>query len=207
MAKRTLAIDTATAACSVALFESRTLLASEYHEIGRGHAEKLVPLVASFPDKGFAHNIIVNCGPGSFTGVRIGISVAKALGLAWNATVSGYQCLHLVAAQALREMDVACSVCVVMQAGHGQFFIQNFSENCIAQDELESLEPDKATQKVQSSYIAGSGVKDLFNMTGINNRQIQSFPNAAEVMLLNEAARSLNVVPIYGRDPDAVAIV
>ncbi|WP_246218728.1 tRNA (adenosine(37)-N6)-threonylcarbamoyltransferase complex dimerization subunit type 1 TsaB [Parasphingorhabdus halotolerans] len=98
---RLLAIDTATPACSVALFDHGEIVASNYQEIGRGHAERLIPMIKALPDNGRAKKIIVNCGPGSFTGVRIGLSAAKALALAWNAKVSAYQCLHLIAAQAL----------------------------------------------------------------------------------------------------------
>jgi len=85
MGARLLAIDTATIACSVALFEDGALIAADYAEIGRGHAEKLIPAIAQLPHRGRADKILVNCGPGSFTGVRIGISAAKALALAMHA--------------------------------------------------------------------------------------------------------------------------
>ena len=84
MGERVLAIDTATVACSVALFEDNALIASDYGEIGRGHAERLIPAIALLPDRGKADRILVNCGPGSFTGVRVGISAARALALAWR---------------------------------------------------------------------------------------------------------------------------
>ena len=54
MGERLLAIDTATIACSVALFEDGALIASDYAEIGRGHAEKLIPAIAQLPDRGKA---------------------------------------------------------------------------------------------------------------------------------------------------------
>ena len=127
MGERLLAIDTATVACSVALFEDGALIAADYAEIGRGHAEKLIPAIAQLPDRGRADKILVNCGPGSFTGVRIGISAAKALALAWGAEIHGYSCLSLVAAQALDQLDKPQPVCVAMLAGHGEYFLQNFS--------------------------------------------------------------------------------
>ena len=96
----TLAIDCVGTGCSVALFDDRAVLAHEHLDIGRGHAERLVPLIATLPDKGRADCIAVNVGPGSFTGVRIGLSVARALGLAWGAEVLGYSALDLTAAVA-----------------------------------------------------------------------------------------------------------
>src|SRR3546814_7003579 len=84
---RTLVIDTATEACSVALFENDELMARRHAIVGRGHAERLLPLIADFPDKGRADRIAVDIGPGSFTGVRIGLAAARALSFAWGAAL------------------------------------------------------------------------------------------------------------------------
>ena len=69
---RTLVIDTATRACSVALFDGKQLLAAQHEVIGRGHAERLLPLIAALPNNGKADQIMVDVGPGSFTGIRVG---------------------------------------------------------------------------------------------------------------------------------------
>ena len=77
----TLVIDTATKACSVGLFDGDSVVASHYEVIGRGHAERLLPLIAALPDRGRADRIMVDVGPGSFTGIRVGVAAARALGL------------------------------------------------------------------------------------------------------------------------------
>ena len=64
---RLLAIDTATEACSAALFENGRLVAGTREVIGRGHAERLVPMIAELPGRGQAERIAVSLGPGSFT--------------------------------------------------------------------------------------------------------------------------------------------
>ena len=118
---RTLVIETATEACSIALFEGGEEVAHDHRVLGRGHAETLVPMIADLPGKGRAERILVSLGPGSFTGVRIGIATARALGFAWSAHVLGYPTLALVAAMA--EAEGAPEVTVCMTGGHGEWFV------------------------------------------------------------------------------------
>lgn len=202
MGKLILTIDTATTACSVALFKDKQLIASAYEEIGRGHAEKLVPMIAQMPEKGRADRIIVNCGPGSFTGVRIGLSAAKALAMAWHTEISGYQCLDLVAAQALTEMKHPAPVFVVMIGGHGEYFVQNFAADGSATDDLLSLSPEAALLQAKAKHFAGSAAQSLAALTdGVTFHSI--LPNAAKSIFLSERYEYLKPTPIYGRAPDA----
>ena len=92
---RTLVIDTATPALSVALFAGDALIGHAHEVIGRGHAERLLPAIAALPDGGRAERILVSCGPGSFTGIRVGIAAARALAFAWSADLIGYATLAL----------------------------------------------------------------------------------------------------------------
>jgi len=202
MGNRVLTIDTATTACSVALFEDKRLIANSFEEIGRGHAEKLVPLIAQLPDKGRADQILVNCGPGSFTGVRIGLSAAKALAMAWHAKISGYQCLHLVAAQALAEMKHPIPVFIAMIGGHGEYFVQNFAADGSALDALLSLSPEAALLERKADYFAGSAAEPLASLAG-DVLYSTILPDAAESILLSEPQEYLDAAPIYGRAPDA----
>ncbi|VWX57511.1 tRNA (adenosine(37)-N6)-threonylcarbamoyltransferase complex dimerization subunit type 1 TsaB [Sphingorhabdus sp. 109] len=202
MGERLLAIDTASPACSVALFENGALIAASYAEIGRGHAEKLVPAIAKLPDRGKADKILVNCGPGSFTGVRIGISAAKALALAWGSDIHGYNCLALVAAQALDQLEQPEPICVAMLAGHGQYFVQNYCANGKPAGDFASLTPEQAVQEVRADVIAGSAATELATLAG-SKRDISILPNAAHIFLVAEDMKNMFPKPDYGRKPDA----
>ncbi len=202
MAHRILSIDTATTACSVALFEDHAVVASYYEEIGRGHAEILIPMIARLPNKGRADQIKVNCGPGSFTGVRIGLSAAKALGMAWHAKITGYQCLDLVAAQALAEMEHPAPVYVVMIGGHGEYFVQNFTADGHSVDGLMSLPPEQALQRAKADHFAGSGAEILAKLGDMTSFQTL-LPSAEKSALLRNDYRYVEASPVYGREPDA----
>jgi tRNA threonylcarbamoyladenosine biosynthesis protein TsaB len=180
---RVLAIDCATEACSAALFEDSALLDGRREILGRGHAERLVPMIAELPDKGRAQRIVVSLGPGSFTGVRIGLAAARALGLAWGAEVLGYPTLALVAAMAREQCPGPVTVC--MTGGHGEWFVQDFAADGEPERPLASLAPTRAAEIAAHDFVAGSQAEALVNLRG------------------SGTALPLLPVPIYGRGPDA----
>ena len=109
-----LAIDTATEAMSVALHDASTVCAHRFELIGRGHAERVLPLVQEvLAEQGWALSdltaLAVGRGPGAFTGVRIGISVAQGLAYGLGIPVVGVSDLEAVAVGAL-ELAAASGI-------------------------------------------------------------------------------------------------
>jgi tRNA threonylcarbamoyl adenosine modification protein YeaZ len=199
---RTLVIDSATEACSVGLFEDGALLAGTYEVIGRGHAERLVPMIAELPDKGRAERIVVSLGPGSFTGTRIGLAAARALGLAWQAEVLGYPTLALVAAMAQAKGAEHVTVC--MTGGHGEWFVQDFEPGGRPETEVASLTPQQARNRGCYSHVAGSKAVELAASQGDELfTPLDLLPDARKALLLSEALFTTDLSPIYGRPPDA----
>ncbi|QYU66061.1 tRNA (adenosine(37)-N6)-threonylcarbamoyltransferase complex dimerization subunit type 1 TsaB [Leptolyngbya sp. 15MV] len=198
---RTLAIDCATEACSVALFEDGALVAHDHRVLGRGHAEHLVPMIAGLPDKGRAARILVSRGPGSFTGVRIGVATARALAIAWRATVLGYPTLALVAAMARAEHG-AVPVSVAMNGGHGEWFIGEFGGDGMPRGDTLSLPPPEAARLARHDVVAGTRAEALVALRGAGSA-CDLAPDARHVPGLPPALLTDDSGPIYGRAPDA----
>lgn len=194
---RTLVIETATAACSVALIDAGAVVASAHEVVGRGHAERLLPMIASLPDGGRADAILVDCGPGSFTGIRVGIAAARGLGLGWNVPVRGFSSLPLVAGAAFAADTALDRLAVVLEGGHGEVFMQPFARDpLVATADFASLPPAEAMARLDATAV-GNGVR--FLSEGGRER----LPDAADVVLLPPALIDLPPRPIYGRAPDA----
>jgi tRNA threonylcarbamoyl adenosine modification protein YeaZ len=198
---RTLVVDTATEACSVALFEDGSLLAGDWRMLGRGHAESLVPMVAALPGRGRADRIAVSLGPGSFTGLRVGLAAARALGLAWGVPVLGYPTLALVAAMARQDAG-AVPVCVVMSGGHGEWFVGAFDAAGASQHPALSLAPADAVGTCTSEIAAGSQA-EAFIARRQSGHALPLWPDARCFPLLGDAALEADPQLIYGRPPDA----
>lgn len=198
----TLAIDCSTEACSIALFAADgELVAHDHRVLGRGHAERLVPMIAALPDRGRSSRILVALGPGSFTGIRIGIAAARALGLAWRAQVLGYPTLALVAAMARAERGAA-PVDVAMHGGHGEWFVQSFDTGGMPRAEVRSLAPETAARALTAELVAGTEAAALVERRG-HGTPFAAHPDARHARALPRAVLTAELRPIYGRAPDA----
>ena len=200
----TLAIECATEACSVALFDGGELIAGDFRMLGRGHAEALVPMIDGLPGKGRAARILVGLGPGSFTGLRIGIAAARALGLAWGAPVLGYPTLALVALGA-REQAGAQPVLAATTAGHGEWFCQHYDAAGMAAGPLATLAPVAAVALLHAGedrLVAGSQAEALVARAG-TGRGLALWPDARLARALPPTLLTAVLAPIYGRTPDA----
>jgi len=128
---RVLAIDTALAACAAAVLDTEHgIVASESLPMVRGHAEALVPLIARVlkqSDTGFRDlgRIAVTTGPGSFTGVRVGLAAARGFGVATAVPVVGVSTLTVYAAPYLAG-NGKTPVVAAIDARHGHVFLQVF---------------------------------------------------------------------------------
>ena len=193
-----LVIESATAACSVALLDGDRLIDERHEIVGRGHAERLVPMIAELLAGRIPSSILVDCGPGSFTGVRVGLAAAHGLAIGWRVPLAGCSSLALIAAAA-----DAAELAVALHGGHGQLFVQSYRHGPLApQDALQSLAPADAAAAIGAHAVYGSGAEALVSARGYGTAH-DALPRAADAARLPPDLAALPPRPIYGRAPDA----
>lgn len=195
-----LALDTATPACTAALIAADgTLIARRDELIGRGHAEHLMPLIAEMLDGHVPSHILVGVGPGSFTGVRIGIAAAHGLAIGWDVPLRGLSTLALIASGAPGDGRIA----VALSGGHGELFVQEYDRPRLKPlGDVRSLAPAAAAQAISAPLVAGTGAAALVTARG-HGEALELAPSAANALALPPALRSLAPSPVYARPPDA----
>lgn len=191
----------------MALIDGDTIIAAVNERVGRGHAERLIPMIASLPGGGRAEVILAGCGPGSFTGIRIGLAAARGLALAWGGSAFGYSTLGLTAATYFQTVQDSTgdvdAVTIVNEAGHGEVFVQRFGRAPFtALSALTSLTPEDAALHLAGATLGGSAAHKIAALVPVRSH-LPSDPDARYVMQLSPPERSLAPSPIYGRAPDA----
>ncbi|WP_037504110.1 tRNA (adenosine(37)-N6)-threonylcarbamoyltransferase complex dimerization subunit type 1 TsaB [Sphingomonas jaspsi] len=196
-----LALDTSTAACTAALLDpDGSIIAARDIEIGRGHAERLVPMIEDMLSGHVPTRIIVGVGPGSFTGLRVGIAAAHGMAIGWSVPLTGMNSLALLVAG---SPDEDGKVAAAVSGGHGELFVQTFDRHKLnTHGPVMNLRPDEAAAITDAPVVVGSGAEALVAARG-RGQALPLFPSASNAMKLPPLLRSLDCKPIYARAPDA----
>ena len=203
--KSLLAIDTSTENCSVALVHDGKLTTRDI-ESPREHSQKLLPFVEEVLDSAGVSlaeldGLVVGAGPGSFTGVRIGVSMAQGLAFSADLPVYPVCSLQALAQQAIRKNDVA-GVVACIDARMGEVYYALYAnENgvAVAQSEPAVAKPDTNiidTGRLKGWGTAGTGW-DVYADILDENHELQHSDNSR----LPLAEDMLTVVNGAGVDP------
>ena len=156
-----LAIDTAGTGCYAALYDSGTdtVLGSAGADIGRGHAERLMEFVdgalaAAGLDLPSVERVAVTVGPGSFTGIRVGVAAARGLALALGVPAVGVSSLAALAA----DRQAGTPLLVAMDAKRDEVYWQAFAADgqALSPPALASLEEARGIAAAADGALAGS---------------------------------------------------
>ncbi len=212
---RVLAMDTALEACSVAVVDttSDTVIACESVPMQRGHAEALMPMIARVLQQAGGlesiERLAVTVGPGSFTGIRVGLAAARGLALATKIPLVGLPTLVVMAAPLLAEDD-GKAVAAAIDARHGRVFFQVLGpggRNLVSARLITTKEAVRSIG-VGAAHLVGSGAEEILKAAGNDIRfDVAPSGNAPDPVWL---ARLSSVVqpgklpkPLYLRAPDA----
>ncbi|WP_024509610.1 tRNA (adenosine(37)-N6)-threonylcarbamoyltransferase complex dimerization subunit type 1 TsaB [Bradyrhizobium sp. ARR65] len=213
-----LAIDTALDACAAAILDSGTgtLIAQATQPMKRGHAEALMPLVAGvMRDAGLPFaaldRIAVTTGPGSFTGLRVGLSAARGIALAAEKPVVGLTTLSAYAAPVVSENDEHPIISGI-DARHDQVYFQVVGGNGSSLVEPKVAPIAEALQACRfgAPYLVGNAARILAERWPSDapppvKVDAQAAPDIAWVAWLGAAVdpAAAPARPFYLRPPDA----
>jgi tRNA threonylcarbamoyladenosine biosynthesis protein TsaB len=173
-AVRILCIETALSGCSVCLVENENILAQSISCIPNSASDKLHELVAEVLEKSDLQlkdiqAIAVSNGPGSYTGLRIGVAAAKGYAYALHVPIIAISTLQIMAAAVKYRYHISADYYIpAIDARRNEIFLAMFDKNLNACMAESPLIMDHTTKKMfdqsQKNYLFGSGAQKLFDM-------------------------------------------
>ncbi len=223
-----LALDSACASCSAAIWDDDQILSQKFEAMSRGQSENLMPIVSQVikeSNKSISdiEALSVTLGPGAFTGIRICLSAARGLALALKKPLIGVSTMEaLLAGQDLTRFTGSL-VAVIIETKRQDLYVQLFNVKGMALSKPEALLPLDILKKCQDLnnggpvYLCGDGA-DRFGQTceeanleiiwGSGNSQPNAgvFGRVALEKLKHEGVEAFMVspAPLYLRPPDAI---
>ena len=213
-----LSVDTSSSNCAVALLEDNNLIDENSLNNGKTHSENLMPLIAELLERNNIELknidlIAVSIGPGSFTGIRIGIASVKAIAEVHNIKIVGVTSLETLAKIDNSEKNKIC----LLDARNNQVYFGIFDKNY---DLIEDYKADdinnliKTMKKYENSVVIGDGAilhKDLLEKNIIDIEILKDYIQTAEntgkigykKFLNGKVENADTIIPFYLRKSQA----
>ena len=223
-----LAFDTCFDGCSVCVAQMRgearadtvVELASAFERFETGHAERLVPMIGEAMERAGLDfheidRIAVTVGPGTFTGMRIGVAAARGLALATGAALVGASSLAVMAEVATRELGTgnAGDLAIAVDARRGEVYVQLFGVGGLDAKSLPAVLSIAEAARIGDGgplVIAGSGAAAVAAAAASEGRQVTAclpdlLPDARALAHMAAVLDTVEgpLLPLYLRPPDA----
>lgn len=206
-----LALDSATSACSVALWQDGIVRGRRFSAMARGQSEALIPMVAeAMAEAGESFSrldlLAVTVGPGAFTGIRIGLAAARGLALATGLPLAGITTLEAVAAGIPAAERNGRRLVVALESKRDEVWVQAFAEDLSPLCAPQALLPEDIARRFPGPLLVAGDAAPRVLGDDIALSQAASLPDAAIVAALAatrwSAGNALPPEPLYLRPAD-----
>jgi tRNA threonylcarbamoyladenosine biosynthesis protein TsaB len=209
-----LALETSSSLCAVCLYDEDAgkVVAEVSNDIGRGHAERLMDdIERALKCAGLTYKDVTalacGVGPGSFTGIRVGVAAARGFGLALKVPVHGVTSLQAIALQAREIAD--SYILAAIDAGREDVYLQKFDTNAMPVDSAKAVHVSELSTAITASpiLICGSGAARFSSLAPSLDVSIYGLAMVATAAAVAKSAAntamSVSPKPLYLRAPDA----
>ena len=204
-----LAVDCAHEDCSAAFYDGTRVVSETIERMERGQAERLIPMVqkvlakvgASFAD---VESVAVTTGPGSFTGVRVGLAAADGIALAAGLPMTGVSVLDVLAWKTVREHPEIQKVCLILETKRDDYYVQCFQSGAPVTD-AAAMTAGEIKAFIADGYVsAGNGVARFVEENGAVPVCDVSMPTAGDVAVFAAGMRPEKKYPqaLYLREAE-----
>lgn len=204
-----LAIDSAHNACSSAYFDGNNIVSEIVREMERGQAECLIPMIQNVlkqaqVDFNDIDAVAVTTGPGSFTGVRVGLAAADGIALAAGLPMIGVSVPEVLAWKIYQYNPKLEKVCLILETKRDDFYVQCYIQGkCAGEPSAKTVEEIKSF--CPEYTFAGNGIQRLSEeiKTPFNVCPVE-MPTAADVALVAAHKKPKNEFPaaLYLREAE-----
>lgn len=191
---RILSIDTALNACGLAAIDEGKILFHHHQTMQNQQAEYLNPALQKLMQAAalkFSEidAVAVTIGPGSFTGIRVGMAAAKGIAIACNIPLIGCLTTEVMARQIVATQDMTASFHIAIDSKRGDYFVQTFDHDGMAQNQISiwSIEQVQATQNIHINLDIDPVILARMGAEKFSSGDYPQHPH-----------------PFYGRDADAI---
>ncbi|MFM7083547.1 MAG: tRNA (adenosine(37)-N6)-threonylcarbamoyltransferase complex dimerization subunit type 1 TsaB [Hyphomicrobium sp.] len=218
-----LAFDTCFGVCSAALGinlqQSNSSIFSRSEVMNIGHAERLLPMINELLTESHLSvehidRIVVTCGPGSFTGVRISIAAARAFQLARQIPIIPFTSLEAIALNSeINEIAMGKDLIVAVDANRGEAYVQIFDGNTkdpLGEPQLLAEKDFAQLAREQPVIVVGTAAEKVALSLNTRSKEAQFYnkvlwPGMCETIIkaLSRPTCESRLEPVYIREPDA----
>ena len=205
---KTLAIDSSHDSCSAACLDGEKVVFEIVEQMQYGQAERLIPMTcevlknACFDFKEL-DLIAVTTGPGSFTGVRVGLSAACGMALASGCKMVGVSVFEALAFKIFRNDTLSKRMCLVLETRRDDFYVQCF-QGKEALEAPSAMTAEEIKKFARDYMFAGNAVERLSREIGKINICPVCMPTASDVGLISLLKKTQQgyPAPLYLHQPD-----